>query len=83
MNAAYEGGSMRVRNRAGSKRTDVKNLESINNVENTLASARPSPGAGPGGYCQCPNCGIQIEHQRGKPCFYMKCPKCNADMRRV
>lgn len=38
------------------------------------------PGAGPSGYCACPSCGAKVEHQRGVPCYQMRCPKCGATM---
>ena len=37
-------------------------------------------GAGPGGYCICPNCGHKASHQRGRPCYEISCPKCGAKM---
>ena len=40
-------------------------------------------GAGPGGHCVCPNCGEQVPHQLGTPCFEQKCPKCGATMTRM
>lgn len=40
------------------------------------------PGAGPAGYCICPNCAEKIEHQQGVPCYSVKCPKCSAEMMR-
>ncbi len=40
------------------------------------------PGAGPGGYCVCPNCGHRAPHQAGTPCYQMQCPKCGATMMR-
>ena len=39
-------------------------------------------GMGPGGYCVCPNCGERIPHERGVPCFDMRCPKCGTAMTR-
>jgi len=39
-------------------------------------------GIGPGGNCVCPNCGATAPHQRGAPCYQMKCPKCGAQMTR-
>jgi len=39
-------------------------------------------GQGPGGYCVCPKCGYQIEHQRGIPCSSLKCPKCKISLER-
>jgi hypothetical protein len=38
------------------------------------------PGAGPGGYCICPNCGHRMAHERGKPCYEVTCPKCGTRM---
>jgi hypothetical protein len=38
------------------------------------------PGAGPGGNCVCPSCGEKVPHQRGVPCYSLKCPKCGAGM---
>ena len=35
-------------------------------------------GLGPGGFCKCPNCGDKVEHEAGKPCRELKCPKCDA-----
>ena len=74
---------MRARNRAGSMRKGVSNLESINDVERNARQDGTFQGAWPIGYCVCPNCGIQMEYQRGTPCFYMKCPKCGAGMQRM
>jgi hypothetical protein len=37
-------------------------------------------GAGPGGECICPQCGIAVPHEAGIPCFYKICPKCGAKM---
>ena len=39
-------------------------------------------GLGPGGYCVCPSCGHKVPHQRGVPCYQMKCPRCGAAMTR-
>ena len=38
------------------------------------------PGAGPGGYCVCPNCGHRVPHQVGTPCYQVQCPKCGTTM---
>lgn len=43
---------------------------------------KEAAGQGPGGYCVCPKCGYQIEHQRGIPCSSLKCPKCNINLER-
>jgi hypothetical protein len=37
-------------------------------------------GAGPQGYCVCPNCGKKMEHQIGVPCYDMQCPDCGTNM---
>lgn len=39
-------------------------------------------GMGPGGKCICPNCGKQVAHRRGMPCFEVKCPDCGTAMTR-
>jgi hypothetical protein len=40
--------------------------------------------AGLGGACICvnPECKYQASHQRGTPCYQMKCPKCGSPMTR-
>jgi len=40
-------------------------------------------GMGQGGECVCPNCGEKAPHERGNPCFDMKCPKCGSSMTRA
>jgi hypothetical protein len=40
------------------------------------------PGAGPSGYCVCPQCGEKVSHARGVPCYQQTCPKCGAKMMR-
>jgi hypothetical protein len=39
-------------------------------------------GFGPGGYCVCPGCGRKLPHERGVPCFQVKCPSCGMSMTR-
>ncbi|MDI3547390.1 MAG: H+/Na+-translocating ferredoxin:NAD+ oxidoreductase subunit [Halanaerobiales bacterium] len=39
-------------------------------------------GFGPGGSCICPNCGREVAHQRGVPCYELKCPACGSPMTR-
>jgi electron transport complex protein RnfB len=39
-------------------------------------------GGGPGGFCVCPACGQKVPHQRGVPCFEVKCPDCGTVMTR-
>ena len=39
-------------------------------------------GLGVGGECVCPNCGHRATHQRGTPCYEMRCPKCGTPMTR-
>ena len=38
------------------------------------------PGAGPGGNCVCPSCGVRVPHQVGVPCYSLSCPKCGTRM---
>ena len=37
---------------------------------------------GLGGNCTCPNCKATVAHQRGAPCYQMKCPQCGQAMTR-
>jgi len=37
---------------------------------------------GPGGSCICPQCGATVAHQRGVPCYSLKCPNCGTQMTR-
>ena len=42
-------------------------------------------GMGRGGFggtdqCTCPNCGYNIPHLRGQPCYTQRCPRCGAPM---
>lgn len=39
-------------------------------------------GLGPGGDCVCPKCGERVSHERGIPCFEIKCPNCGTAMTR-
>ncbi len=39
-------------------------------------------GQGQGGTCVCPKCGFSVAHQRGVPCYQIKCPECGAVMTR-
>ncbi|MFH0876349.1 MAG: hypothetical protein V1859_10510 [archaeon] len=39
-------------------------------------------GMGPGGECVCSKCGHKIPHQRGIPCYSVKCPMCGSPMTR-
>jgi hypothetical protein len=35
------------------------------------------------GECLCPNCGHREPHQRGVPCYTIKCPQCGTLMTRL
>ncbi|MFW5998813.1 MAG: hypothetical protein ACOC4G_12875 [Bacillota bacterium] len=39
-------------------------------------------GAGPSGKCICPECGTEVSHERGMPCYKRECPECGTYMRR-
>jgi len=47
--------------------------------QNKLEAAK---GAGPGGFCVCPQCGYKVSHQRGVPCSEMLCPYCQIPLER-
>jgi len=38
-------------------------------------------GDGGAKYCICPKCGYSQEHEKGKPCIKIKCPKCGATLK--
>lgn len=40
------------------------------------------PGAGPGGFCICPECDHQMEHEADVPCNEIECPECGHLMTR-
>jgi len=39
-------------------------------------------GLGPSGFCVCPRCGEKVPHERGVPCYEVKCSKCGQPMTR-
>ena len=39
-------------------------------------------GLGPAGFCVCMQCGTKVPHQRGIPCYELKCPHCGQPMTR-
>ena len=39
-------------------------------------------GRGSGGQCTCPSCGKKVAHERGVPCYEVRCPKCGTAMTR-
>jgi len=41
-----------------------------------------SLGLGPGGVCQCPECGFKVPHEQGIPCIQLTCPRCSRIMER-
>jgi predicted Fe-Mo cluster-binding NifX family protein len=42
-----------------------------------------SEGLGPGGFCQCPDCGARVPQEQGIPCAQVRCPRCSQMMERV
>ncbi|MBF0544508.1 MAG: trypsin-like peptidase domain-containing protein [Candidatus Riflebacteria bacterium] len=40
-------------------------------------------GLGPGGELVCPRCGTRLRHERGVPCYTVRCPRCGAIMQRA
>jgi predicted Fe-Mo cluster-binding NifX family protein len=49
---------------------------------NRSARRLPESGLGPGGFCQCPACGMQLPHEPGIPCVQVRCPRCHQMMER-
>jgi uncharacterized paraquat-inducible protein A len=45
-----------------------------------MAQETRKGGLGPVGFCKCPNCDYRIEHQAGKPCRELECPKCKVTL---
>jgi len=39
-------------------------------------------GLGPGGVCICLDCGKEVPHTRGVPCYALTCPYCGGPMMR-
>jgi len=44
------------------------------------ARRRRGQGAGPAGFCICPQCGTKSPHSQGMPCNTVNCPKCGNRM---
>lgn len=65
---------MFFRNRTGSK--------GLGNIYGRGRMGGDNAGAGPSGYCICPQCGKKVSHGRGVPCFSIKCPQCDTRMTR-
>ena len=42
-----------------------------------------TPGPGPGGFCRCPACRFQVDHEQGIPCIQVRCPRCGHLMERT
>lgn len=47
-----------------------------------MGKNRTNAGLGGGGMCVCTSCGSTVNHQRGVPCYEMKCPDCDSPMTR-
>jgi predicted Fe-Mo cluster-binding NifX family protein len=50
---------------------------------NRRKTRSPGLGAGPGGYCRCPICRLEIPHEPGIPCIQVPCPRCGRPMERI
>jgi predicted Fe-Mo cluster-binding NifX family protein len=40
-------------------------------------------GLGPGGFCLCPVCSLNVPHEQGIPCIQVRCPRCGQPMERT
>lgn len=45
-----------------------------------MGVGNPAQQDGGTGICVCPQCGLEIEHERGIPCLQIECPKCGVSM---
>ncbi len=51
-----------------------------NQANSSGASVGGSIGAGPVGFCVCPQCGAKVPHQRAQACSSVQCPQCGSAM---
>lgn len=55
------------------------------NISNNRGKGRNQgnqAGAGPAGKCICPECGKEVDHKKGVPCYEMECSVCGTKLRR-
>lgn len=45
-----------------------------------LGVGKPSQGAGGRIICVCPECGLKVNKDRGRPCTSLKCPECDSPL---
>lgn len=59
----------------------TKNARGCGQGRGNCGSGSPL-GQNKSGVCRCPSCGKEQTHERGNPCFEIKCPECGTAMAR-
>ena len=73
-----------VRSPAGAETTFGDTFMVVAHISAELGEGKgvggPRQGVGGADKCVCPQCGYEVEHERGVPCAGVKCPQCGVPM---